>query len=369
MVETSISSLYTPEHMLASLTAGQSKKRNQVVAIDLGARSTKAVQIHRKGSGFELTNFACKETPLSEKQLTPEILGPHLSSMMQEVSARSKHAVLVVGVTEAVLRHAELPLIPVPDMRMMLKFNAKTYLQQDFPDCSFDCHLLPLVSPNAAPGEPAKAPTKGRVLVGAAKNSTLAHYQAAAKIAGITLDMIVPSAIGPANAFEFAQPEAFKNDVVALVDLGHDNSSISILKNGELILFRVVAIGSKKITHGLAESMGVSDQEAENIKLGLLDEVQGAMQSLLMPLGRELRASVDFIEHQQDRSVSKVYMSGGSARSQFIVETLQSELMVPSETWNPASFLTLSLPPPQLGEIEQSAPQLTVAIGGAMSAF
>jgi type IV pilus assembly protein PilM len=254
---------------------------------------------------------------------------------------------------------------------MMLKFNAKNYLQQDFPDCSFDCHLLPLINPNDpnAIAPEGRNPTKGRVLVGAAKNATLAHYQAAAKVAGLSLDMIVPSAIGPANAFEFANPEAFKNEVVALVDLGHDNSSISILKNGELILFRVVAIGSKKITHGLAESMGVSDQEAENIKLGLVDEIQVAMQSLLMPLGRELRASVDFIEHQQDKAVSKVFMSGGSARSQFIVETLQSELMVPSETWNPSSFLTMALPPQQMAEIEQTAPQLTVAIGGAMSAF
>src|SRR6185436_18120313 len=129
--------------MLASLTAGQSKKRNQVVAIDLGARTTKAVQIQRKGSGFELTHFACKETPVSDKQITPEALGPHLQSMMQAVSARGKHAVLVVGVGEALLRHAELPLIPIPDMRMMLKFNAKNYLQQDFPEHTFDLHLLP----------------------------------------------------------------------------------------------------------------------------------------------------------------------------------------------------------------------------------
>ena len=81
--------------MLASLISGQSKKRNQVVAIDLGARTTKAVQIQRKGGGFELTNFACKETPVSDKQMTPEVLGPHLASMMQAVSARNKHAVLV----------------------------------------------------------------------------------------------------------------------------------------------------------------------------------------------------------------------------------------------------------------------------------
>lgn len=356
--------------MLASLTSGPTKKRTQVVAVDLGGRSTKAVQIVRKGSGFELVNFACKETPVSDKALTAEALADHLKSVLQAVSARSKHVTLVIGHNEALLRHAELPLIPISDARMMLKFNSKNYLQQDFPEHTFDLHMLPLVQPDASPEEAAKAPpTKGRYLVGGAKNTVLAHYQHAAKLAGITLDMLVPAAIAPANAFEMAQPEVFKNEVVALVDLGHDNSSISILRNGELILFRVVQIGSKKVTHGLAESLGVSVAEAEQIKVGLPDEVTGPMQSLLMPLGRELRASVDFVEHQQDKAVSQVYMSGGSARSPFVIETLQSELMVPSQTWNPTSFMTMALPPQQMGDIEQSAPQLTVAIGGAMAAF
>lgn len=360
--------------MLASLFSGPTKKRTQVVAVDLGARTTKAVQIIRKGAGFELTNFACKDTPTSDKGLSAEALAEHLKAVMQAVSARGKRVVLVIGLGEALLRHAELPLIPVSDARLMLKYNSKNYLQQDFPDHSFDLHLLPLINsngPNMPAPEVAKIaqPTKGRYLVGGAKNSVLQHYQHAAKLAGLTLDMLVPSAITTANSFEMAQPEIFQKEVVALVDIGHDNSSISILRYGELILFRVVAIGSKKITSGLAESMGVTVAEAEGIKVGLPDEVQVAMQSLLMPLGRELRASIDFIEHQQDKSVSQVYMSGGSARSQFIIDTLQAELMVPSQVWNPAGFMTLSVPPEQMAEVEQSAPQLAIAIGGAMAAF
>jgi len=355
--------------MLASLLSGPTKKRTQVVSIDLGARTTKAVQILRKGEGFELVNFACKDTPSSDKGLTPEQLGEHLKAVMQAVGARSKRFTLVIGLSESILRHAEMPLIPIADARLMLKFNSKNYLQQDFPDHSFDMHLFPLVNANAGPDALKAPPTKGRYLVGAAKNSTLAHYQQAAKAGGLILDMIVPSAITPANAFEMAFPDLYQKEVIGLVDLGHDNSSISILKDGELILFRVVAIGSKKITSGLAEAMGVSVAEAEGIKVGLPDEVQVAMQSLLMPLGRELRASIDFIEHQQDKSVSQVYMSGGSARSKFIVDTLQGELMVASQTWNPTSFMTVSLSPEQAAELEQSAPQLTVAIGGAIAAF
>ncbi|HEY6226586.1 MAG TPA: hypothetical protein VI282_05630 [Verrucomicrobiae bacterium] len=122
-----------------------------MVAVDLGGRTTKAVQIVRKGSGFELVNFACKETPTSDKGLSAEALSDHLKSILNEVSARTKHIVLVIGHNEALLRHAELPLIPISDARMMLKFNSKNYLQQDFPEHTFDLHLLPLVSPDANP--------------------------------------------------------------------------------------------------------------------------------------------------------------------------------------------------------------------------
>src|SRR4051812_14316698 len=128
--------------MLASLTSGPTKKRNQVIAVDLGGRTTKAVQIVRKGQGFELANFACKETPTADKGLSAEALADHFKAILQAVSARTKHIVLIVGHGETLLRHAELPLIPIPDARLMLKFNSKNYLQQDFPEHTFDLHLL-----------------------------------------------------------------------------------------------------------------------------------------------------------------------------------------------------------------------------------
>jgi hypothetical protein len=43
--------------------------------------------------------------------------------------------------------------------------------------------------------------------------------------------------------------------------------------------------------------------------------------------------------------------------------------MLPCKSWNPARFLHLALPPEKLGEVEQVAPQLAVAIGAAISGF
>jgi type IV pilus assembly protein PilM len=194
-------------------------------------------------------------------------------------------------------------------------------------------------------------------------------YVNGARTAGLVADHIVPGLVGPVNAFEMALPEVFANEVVALVDIGFRSSSICILQQGELILSRVVGIGGDRLTSAISESMNISYAEAEGIKVGMAGEVQSVLESVLSPLGRELRASIDFFEHQQDRPVSAVYMTGGSSRSEFVVQVLQQELMIETRTWNPTSFLKLDLSPQQAGEIEHASSQLAVAVGVAVTAL
>jgi type IV pilus assembly protein PilM len=272
---------------------------------------------------------------------------------------------LAIGVNDAVVRHAELPLIPVGDLRQILKNNSKAYLQQDLPNHTFDCYFLASRQTAKASDRAKSAPAtpKQKVLVAGAKRQLVEDIQTAVKDAGLVADSIVPGLIGPVNAFELAMPEVFTKEVVALVDIGFKNSTICLLQEGELILSRVVGIGGDKLTEGLAESLGISYAEAEGIKVGMPQEVQPNLEPLVTPLGRELRALIDFFEHQQDRPVGQIFVSGGSARSDLILQILQTELMAECKRWNPASCLQLALPPEQQAEIEHIAPQLSVAVG------
>src|SRR5947207_13704488 len=120
-----------------------SRRRDQIVAVDLGTRTTKAIYLQRKGESYTLANFTLQDAPAHEKKLSPEVLAEHLKSVVQALSARTKSLILVIGVNDSLLRHAELPQVPVSDMRTMLKFNAKNYLQQDLTEYVFDCHILP----------------------------------------------------------------------------------------------------------------------------------------------------------------------------------------------------------------------------------
>jgi len=347
------------------------KKRTNIMAVDLGSRTTKAVLLERRGEVLALTRYAMLDAPLYEKKLSTDLLAEHLRAVAEALGNRTKFITLAVGLDDTVVRQVELPQIPVSEMRLVLKNNAKAYLQQDLPDHVYDCHIFPpKAQPNGKPADPAKASgvPKFKVLVAGARQQLMDDYQAAVKRAGLAPDAIVPGLIGPVNAFETAMPEIFANDSVALVDIGFKSSTICVLDRGELALTRVVNIGGDKITAGLAEMMSVSYAEAEGVKVGVAPEVRSSLETQVTPLGRELRASMDFFEHQQDRTLSQVFVSGGAAKSPMFLEILRGEMVAECKPWNPTTSLQLALPGPQAVEIEHVGPQLGVAIGAALAA-
>ena len=355
-----------------SFIGSRVKRRDQVIAVDLGARTTKAVHVQRKGDKFNLVNFALIDSPVFEKNSSPDLLADHLKNVARALGGRAKSMTLALGDNDTLFRRIEAPPMPVADLRRMLKFNSKTYLQQELPDYVFDCQFGTNFSQSAAPSDGSKTAAssqKQKVMVGGVRKQTLDDVQAAFKTAGLIPDCVVPGVIGPVNAFEMAEPESFNKEVVALVELGFKNTTITILDSGEIMLNRVVAIGGDRLTSGLAESLNISYQEAENIKVGMPGEVEQNLEPLIHPLGRELRASIDYFENHQDKTIGKVFLSGGSACGEVIVQALQTELMVQCQVWTPTKSMQLILPPEKMGEIEQVAPKLTVAIGAAAASF
>lgn len=361
--------------LLPPFLAGTSrKKRTQIIAIDLGSRTSKAVLLERRGETFLLTRYALLDAPISDKRISADQLGDHLHAIAEALGSPTKYMTAAVGLADAVVRQVELPQIPIDEMRHILKMNHKNYLQQDLPNHVFDCFIIPPRTDASASKAPeatrtGAAATKFKVLAAAAKQQLVDDFMQATSSAGLVADSLAPSLVGPINAFELALPEIYKRETVALVDIGFKHTSVCVLDRGELATNRVINIGGDQITNGLAEMKNISYAEAEGIKMGMATEVQDELQMQIAPLGREIRASMDFFEHQQDRPVTQVYVSGGSARSEMIVQMLHSEIMAECKTWNPTGFLQLALPGQQAVEIEHIGPQLTVAIGTGLAAF
>src|ERR1019366_7047303 len=144
-----------------------SRKRDQMMAVDLGSRTTKAVCLQRRGQGYALCGFALLDAPIYEKTLSPELLSEHLKAVSQALQPKTRYVSLAASVSDVHVRHADLPPMPLHDMRLILKLNSKTYLQQDLSGHLFDCHVSPRAQ-QPKPNEKSKAADgtqKRRVLV------------------------------------------------------------------------------------------------------------------------------------------------------------------------------------------------------------
>jgi type IV pilus assembly protein PilM len=340
------------------------KTRDQIFAIDLGSRTTKAVILDRQSDGFNLSRFNVQDAPAYDKNMPQGLLTEHLRSIVTAIQPKTRHVTITIGAADSVLRSTELPLMPLDEMRQMIKLNPKNYLQQDLRDYIFDCYIVP-VAAKAQADAPKTGIIKYKVWVGGVRRETLATIESAVRQAGLFPSNVTLAQIGPVNALEFTQPEVFAKETIALVDLGFKTSSISILTNGELCLSRSVELGGDRLTAGLAEAMNITYAEAEGIKVGMPQEVESHLQPLVSPLGRELRASIDFFEHQREKTVHKILISGGTARSAFLLQLLQAELGVTCKTWFPTEGIKMSLPPQQMAEVEHVSTVLTNAIGSA----
>ena len=88
------------------------KKPDQIVAVDLGGRQTKAVLIQRHGERYLLLNFAVRAAPAEtdSKELPVETLGEHLKNINVDLGERTKLACIALCENDSLLRHAEMLL-------------------------------------------------------------------------------------------------------------------------------------------------------------------------------------------------------------------------------------------------------------------
>src|SRR5271170_973126 len=109
-------------------------RRDQLFAIDMGSRTTKAVLLDRREETFSLSRFTVQDAPIYDKAVPQGLLTEHFKSILAAMQPKTRQVTLAIGAGESLLRTAEFPLMPVAEMRQMLKFNSKNYLQQDLRD-------------------------------------------------------------------------------------------------------------------------------------------------------------------------------------------------------------------------------------------
>lgn len=355
------------------------RRGNSVFGIDLGKHVFKGVLLQRKGDDrFVLTNYASREVP--ENLTTPEELAQQLKLLFKDLGGSAKGCAIAVSDPESLLRIVEQPNTPIDLLRNALRLNGLMVLNQECKDFVLDCALLsPAVTSgsrtNGAANGSAEAPevplpasngnARTKYLVGGMLRPTVKQISEACSKSRVSADILQLAPVCSFNAFEFAYPETFAKEAFLLLDMGHLQSTVMIGSQRELVLVRSIDYGGKALTHALTAD-GALDASAARV---MMQEGDAGMAEIcrasLARLATEVRNSIGFFEGQHEQSIHRIFVSGGLARTETILQTLSDELGLPCEIWDPLETCEVALPPAKRQALPHEFVSLNVACGAA----
>jgi Tfp pilus assembly PilM family ATPase len=334
--------------------------------------------LERKGDNrFVLTSYASREVP--EELSTPEDLAQQLKLLLKDLGGSAKGCAIAVSDPESLLRIVEQPNTPIDLLRNALRLNGLMVLNQECKDFVLDCALLSPEPKNGAatngaangsedtpsPAPAANGNGQSKYLVGGMLRPTVKQISEACSKSRVSADILQLAPVCSFNAFEFAYPETFAKEAFLLLDMGHLQSTVMIGSQKELVLVRSIDYGGKALTHALTAD-GALDAGAARVMMkegdaGMADICRAS----LARLATEVRNSIGFFEGQHEQSIHRIFVSGGLARTETILQTLSDELGLPCEIWDPLETCEVALPPAKRQALPHEFVSLNVACGAA----
>ncbi len=350
------------------------KRGNSVIGIDLGKHAFKGVVLQRKGDArYVLSNYASREVP--EDLRNADDLAQQLKLLLKELGGSGKACAIAVSDPEAILRIVEQPQTPVELLRSALQLNGLMMLNQDCKQFVLDCAPVAANGSQHMNGNGSSAGegvttqvstvTTTKYLVAGMLRSKVKQISEATAKTRVAVEILQLAPICSFNAFEFAYPEVFANEAFLLLDLGHVQSTVLIGSKSELVLVRSIDYGGKSLMQALTAD-GALENSAARLMLEQSDAGMADMCRLsLTRLATEVRNSIGFFEGQREDSIHRIFVSGGLARTELVLQTLSDELGLPCEIWDPLEMCEVALPAAKRQALPNEFVSLNVACAAA----
>jgi len=242
-------------------------------------------------------------------------------------------------------------------------------LNQECKDFVLDCAPVSAVALAAvmSDGAPTENSGKTRYLVGGMLRPTVKRISEALSKTKTPANILQLAAVCSFNAFEFAYPEVFAKEAFLLLDMGHQQSTVLIGNRTELVLVRSIDYGGKTFGEAITAN-GALDAAAARLMMQQGDPGMGEIcRASLMRLATEVRNSIGFFEGQCEDSIHRIFVSGGMAKTEMILQTLSDDLGLPCEIWDPLETCEVALPPAKRQALASEFVSLNVACGAAIS--
>ena len=376
-MDNSLKKIISEGLMSLSKAFNSNKSNTEVVGIDIGSSSIKAVQLKKKGNKAVLETYGVISLgPYgnlnvgSITNLKTEDLARALVDLIKEANITTKSAVVSIPSLSSLIFNLSLPSKIEPNqLSKIIPIEARKYIPVPISEVTLDWFVIPEEAESFESNEIDKnniAQKNTEVLVVAIHNDILSQYRDVLK--KIELE---------SNSFEmeiFSSIRSCLNNETApvlFIDFGASKTKVSIVEAGIVRVFHVVNRGSQDITRNISQALSITFPEAEKLK-----KTVGLDTSADVNVEKIVRLSINYIftdinsivfayETKYNKNVSKVFLIGGGSLLKGLLEYAKENFKV--EVFYSDPFSKTEMPAFLEPILKISGPEFGVAVGLALS--
>lgn len=345
------------------------KMRGQIstTGLDIGNHSIKLVKLRHLKNGYFLEATGIKDLPtgtiegseIKKKDVLIEAITTLVNqcdpSIVEVVFSMSGHGIISDKFT--------FKIDPKENAEELILWEAGQRSPFDVDDITLDYKIL---HRNDTTNEI-------EVLLVAAKNQVMQNYIDVLYEAGLKPVIVDVDAFAINNCYAIESAGMPPANVIALVNIGHDLTNVTFVKNGMYHSARDISTAGDFFNKTLQRNLGLSNDEAAMMLKGRCTTSidQAKLTQSIEYAAEELSSGIDlafsyFKSSEKSESIDRIVLSGGGAYIPGITEFLENRHQVNVQISNPLACIEYD--PGLFGSIDPQniSALLTVAIGLAL---
>ena len=345
--------------------------KKDCLGVDIGSSTIKIVQLSRIGERIRLEAYgeikaeAIYEKPFRTLEKNTVLfqtidIARAISGIIDEAKMTSKKAVFSIPDFSTFYTTFQLPPMSAQELPQAVRFQARQQIPLPLSEVSLDWSVIQ--------GKPDDYQGSGiKVLLVAVPNEIINQYQEIARLVNLDLNAL------EAEVFGFLRSISPIRGQVAIIDIGAQSTTCSIIDKGVLKLSRSFGPAANEIIEVLSKALQIDFKEAQalNEKYGLLPNDKPGMENareitltIVDSILREINKTIQGFSLAEGRSPESVILAGGAALTPGLKEYFSEKLGKKTEIANP--FQNIFYPPILEDTLIKLAPSHAIAVGSAI---
>ena len=319
-------------------------KVKDTVGVDIGSHAIKAVELHSKRKGNEVSYEVVKigyeilphDAIVEGTIIDSTAVVDTLRKLFEKSKITNKNVIISLSGNSVIVKKISLPKMESEELAESIIWEAKHNIPYPFEETNVDYAIIR--SPSTV-----EAQENLDILLVAVKKEKISAYSSVVLQANKNLLAIEVDGFGLLNAFEVNYPELFNEKTIALLNLGANLTNIVICEKGVPQVVRDLSLGGFYFTENMRKELNISFEEAEKLLKGGTSanvapkEFEAVLRQNTHDYLEEVEKTLAFYtaEDKRGRRIESIFLSGGLANLKSMVGAFEQKFDITTRLLDP----------------------------------